>query len=451
MAKRNILVCIVDKKECTKENCTIFSSNSTHNRVDCTSGNEVKCPSQWRVCTACAKQGIGANGGAQKENRARKGQLYCDFHFENGEKAKWNGNNQEPTTEEQLNTEEAVATSEKVEFKENGDGLANAKTSTKEKIAGKKGGKEIGEEKSLKVLVADNSLKAGVKVEEISLSLIIPNPDQPRKKFKQTSIEQLAVSIKKKGQSQAIQLRKLTKEEKKKYPGVKYSITDGERRYRACSLNDKDGTILGMVLEVKDSDSQYVDSAIANIGREDFTEVEQARIIGEFREKYGKTFQEIADLLGKSNSWVQQRFSLLKLDEKILKMLEDEELSCSICLQLVDLPKKKQIEYTEDIVRENMKFSTAAHHIRTRAAKDNIKVAGSKRKRKPSDDTRALGTYLKAANERLGHFSELPHERYDVMFPSGSSNINKVVAELDDMSMKISAIRRMVSKPSGRG
>jgi ParB family transcriptional regulator, chromosome partitioning protein len=158
---------------------------------------------------------------------------------------------------------------------------------------------------------------------ELDISKIYPNPEQPRKTFE--NIEDLALTIKYNGLINPITVVKSDED--------KYMIVSGERRYRACLLNQYN-TIKCNIVDIDEFQLQEM-TLIENIQRDDLTDFEKAKYIG-FMWSLGKyeKKQDLAAALGKSQSYISKAFSCLKLDETILQDLENN--SCDVPLSVLD-------------------------------------------------------------------------------------------------------------------
>ena len=147
----------------------------------------------------------------------------------------------------------------------------------------------------------------------MKLSMIEPNREQPRKKFDEDALQELADSIKQYGV-----LQPLLVSDKKDY----YEIVAGERRWRAARLAGLK-KVPAIVKEYTDVEI----SLIENIQREDLNPVEEAmaykRLIDEFHMKQ----DEIAERVSKSRTAVTNSMRLLKLDVRVQQMMVDEMIS----------------------------------------------------------------------------------------------------------------------------
>ncbi|WP_238318748.1 ParB/RepB/Spo0J family partition protein [Peptoniphilus senegalensis] len=175
------------------------------------------------------------------------------------------------------------------------------------------------------------------KLMEVDISDIIPNEAQPRKNFDKDELYDLSQSIKKYGIIQPLLLKK--KEDK-------YEIIAGERRYRAA----KDAGLSKVPAIVKDV-SDEISSRIAiieNIQRKDLNPVEEAMSYKHLLDSQDLTQKELADEIGKSRQYIGNTIRLLKLDPRVLKLLEEEKISTSHGKNLLSI-KDGDKQYREAI------------------------------------------------------------------------------------------------------
>ena len=133
----------------------------------------------------------------------------------------------------------------------------------------------------------EEEIQAGEKIHKLKLIEIEPNRNQPRKKFDEEALEELANSIKEYGLLQPIIVTK-----KDDY----YEIVAGERRWRACK---KAGlTEIPAIIRDDDERRNKEIALIENIQREDLNPIEKAMGIKSLMDDYGLTQQKVADILG---------------------------------------------------------------------------------------------------------------------------------------------------------
>ena len=157
-------------------------------------------------------------------------------------------------------------------------------------------------------------------VMEVLLDDITPNPNQPRRLFRQGEIEELAASIKEKGVLQPLLLRNCP-------PGTKhkYEIIAGERRWRAA----REAGIRQVPAIIKSySDNETLEVAlIENIQREDLSPIEEASAYKKLMEAFGYTYEAIAEKVSKSRSHIMNLIRLLNLPEEVKRMVDEGTLS----------------------------------------------------------------------------------------------------------------------------
>ncbi len=166
---------------------------------------------------------------------------------------------------------------------------------------------------------------------EIALTEIKPNPNQPRKNFDQTALEELRDSIKMHGVIQPIVLAKNV--------DGGYIIIAGERRYRASQMA-KLKTIPAIIKDYTDRQIKEI-ALIENLQREDLNPIETAKALREVMVEYDMTQDELADRIGKSRSAIANTLRLLSLTPEVIKLVEDGKLSAGHARTLVVLTDKK--------------------------------------------------------------------------------------------------------------
>ncbi|MBR6110018.1 MAG: ParB/RepB/Spo0J family partition protein [Clostridia bacterium] len=151
---------------------------------------------------------------------------------------------------------------------------------------------------------------------EIPIELIAPNPDQPRKSFDEASIRELAASIAQVGLIQPLVVRRR---------GNRFELIAGERRLRAAKL-------LGMrripcMIEARAEKDSALMAIIENLQRKDLHFFEEAECYAALISKHGLTQEELAQSLGKSQSFIANKLRLLRLDPAARRAIRDKGLS----------------------------------------------------------------------------------------------------------------------------
>ena len=158
-------------------------------------------------------------------------------------------------------------------------------------------------------------------VSYINLSDIKPNPDQPRRDFNNTSLDELSKSIKEKGVITPITVRESNKG---------YEIIAGERRWRAAK-KAKLKSIPSYILNIGDEAEMMEVALIENIQREDLNPIEEAEGYAVLNSKYSLSHDGIAKTIGKKRTTISNALRLLKLPPEIRKSLREGNVSAGHC------------------------------------------------------------------------------------------------------------------------
>lgn len=166
----------------------------------------------------------------------------------------------------------------------------------------------LGDEKT------SNSL--GEELMEIELDLIEPNAEQPRTRFTEENLENLAQSIRANGIVQPIIVRRR---------GGRYEIVAGERRWRASQRIGLQ-KIPAIIKEV--SDEKLLELALVeNIQRQELNAIEEAKAYRKLIDTIGLTQEMIAERVGKGRTIITTFLRLLKLSDDIQKLVEEEKIT----------------------------------------------------------------------------------------------------------------------------
>ncbi len=158
-------------------------------------------------------------------------------------------------------------------------------------------------------------------MENIPINSILPNPDQPRKKFDQNELRSLAQSIKEMGVLQPILVEEAGE-------GM-YILQDGERRTRAAAaagLNE----IPAIIMPSNDTDGssgRLMRALVANLQRQDLNPIEEARAYKKLIDEQGLSVRAVSIKTGIYESRISNKLLLLKLDEPIQQLIERGEFT----------------------------------------------------------------------------------------------------------------------------
>jgi ParB family chromosome partitioning protein len=154
------------------------------------------------------------------------------------------------------------------------------------------------------------------RVMKLSLESIVHNKNQPRSRFKDDTLDELAESIRQFGVLQPIIVRKVP-------DGTKYEIIAGERRFRASQKSGQ-STIPALVAEDVDDTSSLEMALIENIHRDNLSPMEQAYCYKQLIEEFNITHQEMSKRIGKSRAAITNTMRLLSLPLEVQKLLDDD-------------------------------------------------------------------------------------------------------------------------------
>lgn len=153
-------------------------------------------------------------------------------------------------------------------------------------------------------------------INDIPLSQIKPNPDQPRRDFDPDSLEELATSIREIGLIQPISLRKT---------GVdSYQIIAGERRFRAATLAGLE-TIPAYIRSANEAELTEM-ALVENIQRENLNAIEVALTFKKLIDQYGLTQEQLSERIGKKRATIANSLRLLKLPAEVQLGLRDRQV-----------------------------------------------------------------------------------------------------------------------------
>ena len=228
--------------------------------------------------------------------------------------------------------------------------------------------------KGLDSLFADLSDDTGSEASNSTLPLreIEPDPEQPRKRFDDDALNQLADSITENGLLQPIAVRP-----KKVGPG--YIIIAGERRWRAARLAGLDEVPV-IIKDVTDEQAAAL-ALIENLQREDLNPIEEAKGYRALQDVYGMTQDDVAQSVGKSRPAIANATRLLALSEQVLKLVEEGTLSAGHARALLPLSDAQvQLAAAKTVIEKGLSVrraeALAAQLLKETQGKPAAKPAG---------------------------------------------------------------------------
>jgi ParB family chromosome partitioning protein len=188
----------------------------------------------------------------------------------------------------------------------------------------------LGEQAAEAAVAVDGSAATPAGVRMAPIEALKPNPEQPRKIFSPEILEELAASIRDKGVLQPILVRSQPGQD-----GV-WQIIAGERRWRAAQLARL--TEVPVIVREMDDVEVFEVAIIENVQRADLNPLEEADAYRMLMERFGRTQDAVAGIVGKSRSHVANTLRLLQLPEEVLDYVRTGRMSAGHARALVNVP-----------------------------------------------------------------------------------------------------------------
>jgi len=182
---------------------------------------------------------------------------------------------------------------------------------------------------------------------------IRPNPAQPRKVFREEALAELAESIRQHGILQPLSVRRV---------GTNYELIAGERRLRAGILAGL--TEIPCIVMSMDDKESGMTALVENLQRQDLDFIEEAKGISRVMEQWTMSQEQVARLLGKSQSSVANKLRLLRHSPAVLQALREAELTerhARALLKLTSEPEK--LKAIQTIARLGMSVARTEQYI----------------------------------------------------------------------------------------
>ena len=227
----------------------------------------------------------------------------------------------------------------------------------------------------------------GDALQMLAVDLIQRGQFQPRQNFDQTTLNELADSIRAQGVVQPIIVRQLAGKHA-------YEIIAGERRWRAAQIAGLHNVPV-IIKDIPDQAAMCL-ALIENIQRQDLNAIEEARALERLISEFEMTHDTIADAVGRSRSAVTNLLRLLELHNDVKKMLETCQLDMGHARALLSLAKTKQLEVANKVVKQGLSVRATENLVQQLSGKDK---QGKQEKKTRDPDISALENDL---SQRLG-------------------------------------------------
>lgn len=236
---------------------------------------------------------------------------------------------------------------------------------------------------------------------QVPVEDIIPNRFQPRLSFDDTSLNDLALSIKQHGIIQPLVLRR---------KNDKYEIIAGERRFKAAKLAGL-ASVPAVISNLDDNASAEV-AIVENIQRKDLTAIEEAKSFQALLDKGYMTQDELARKMGLSQSAISNKLRLLTLDESVQEAILSEKISERHARTLLKVPShEKQKELLNKIINERLTVKQLEDEIKNMELSPNNEVSVTPEHITPKED---VSFNNDSNNNNLGSIEDIYSKAMDI-------------------------------------
>ncbi|PID98812.1 hypothetical protein CSA80_03820 [Candidatus Saccharibacteria bacterium] len=233
---------------------------------------------------------------------------------------------------------------------------------------------------------ADALLAQGERIEQVSVSLLQPNPQQPRTVFQEESLAELAASIRRYGIVQPLVIARA---------GKGYVIIAGERRWRAAEMAGLQ-TVPAIVRTMKKQEQLEV-ALIENVQRVDLGPLEQAVSIERLHQQFNLTYSDIARRLSKSESALSNIVRLLQLPPEAKQALQQADITEGHARQILALKDdpQQQKELLRLIVSQRWNVRQAERYVNSVKQGAQEKKSAQSRVATETPETKRLSKQFK--------------------------------------------------------
>ena len=256
---------------------------------------------------------------------------------------------------------------------------------------------ELGLGRGLNALLGDPDLpEQNEGSVSLPISQVEPGLNQPRKRFDEEALSDLAESIRVHGIIQPLTVRRLA--------SGYYQIIAGERRWRAAKAAGL-REVPAVIIEADDSKVMEL-GLIENLQREDLNPAEEARGYRTLMEEYGLTQEQVARQMGKSRPAITNTLRLLALPDEVMKLVEEDALSAGHARAILGAPTAAlQKEAAARVVKERLSVRQTEALVRSlqKEKKEKPKAQGP-------DLSLYLGELEKDLAGRLGRKVKIAHK-----------------------------------------
>ena len=238
---------------------------------------------------------------------------------------------------------------------------------------------------------------------EIQLSRISTNPHQPRERFSESELNELAASIMEHGVLQPLLVRPSDEG---------FELVSGERRLRAASIAGLE-TVPVILVSPDDNAGSLIMALVENVQRTDLNALELAKAYRQLSDEFGRTQEEIARTVGKSRSYIANTLRLLELSDPILEALQDGAITAGHARAILMAPEPARDKIFRKILSAGFSVRQAEQAAKalSEAADKTENVENPIENRIPGETERILNEMEKALETALNRKCRINHRK----------------------------------------
>jgi ParB family chromosome partitioning protein len=285
---------------------------------------------------------------------------------------------------------------------------------------------EIGGGRGLDALIdtGDVHTQGSSNLNEIEISLIEPNPNQPRREFDKEALQELANSISEVGIIQPITLRQVE--------GGKYQIIAGERRWRASQIAGL--TRIPAYIRTVEDEGVMEMALVENIQREDLNAIEVALAYQHLAETTGMTQEMISKRVGKSRAAVTNYLRLLKLPAQVQMALKNHEIDMGHARALLSIESPStQIKLFKEIQKQQYSVRKVEELVQALKSGEDIQTSKGRVAAKSQ-----MPEEFNLLKQRLAHFFQTKVQM--TCSPKGKGKISIAFNNEEELERIMSAL-----------
>ena len=268
--------------------------------------------------------------------------------------------------------------------------------------------------KGLDALIPSVIPNTQLNIEQLPINQISPNPYQPRKEFNQSSLNELAHSIKQHGLAQPVIVRKNDN---------RYELIVGERRLEACKLNNFE-TIPAIIKDISDKQSCEI-ALVENIDRENLNVIEIAQSLNQLINDFNYTQETLSSLFSRSRSSIANILRLLKLPESIQNYIIQGQLSEGHARTLIDFSNDEALclQLANEIISKKLSVRQAEQLVKSLKKKD----------RPQTKQLHLFDNYIEKLSEKLNTDVQIKHRKNQLTISVSYGRFKDYIDFLDQL------------------